>query len=110
LIPTLIDVNYDDKWIDGFISFKGSPCAAGKDYVVIDLNGEVYRCHTEKKHLGNIYKGGFNLLPEKQPCIAQVCSCPYFGFKFATGNPTLIKMNHDEWIAFKENKKIVTLR
>ncbi len=86
-ISTLhIDPNLDDRLIYGDLSFRGLKCSAGKDFVVIEYNGDVIRCHSERKKLGNIFEGKLNLHKEAKPCGAKICVCPYYGLRYAEKN------------------------
>ena len=80
------DVYQDQKFISDFPSFKGQACGAGKNFVRILETGNVYRCHSDKRYLGNLFKGTLNLLKEIQPCRVPFCRCPYFGYRYVLKN------------------------
>ena len=49
-------------------------CYAGVDYIYVDINGNVSRCGTYKRPLGNIF-GEVNLLTQPAPCPGTQCWC-----------------------------------
>jgi MoaA/NifB/PqqE/SkfB family radical SAM enzyme len=91
----------DRYFLDGKVSFSGYLCYAGMKSVFIDFDGTVYRCHSEKTVLGNIFKDTVNLSKIAKPCIANICQCPYYGFRFAEGKPKIIARK-----VFKINRNI----
>ena len=59
-------------------NYFGTLCNAGKDFFVIDVNGDVTRCFSFLQplfYLGNITKGGFRQLSKPMPCLAARCTC-----------------------------------
>lgn len=88
---TIIDPNLDKHFLDGDLSFRDSKCAAGKDFVVIVYNGDVLRCAGEPVKLGNIFDGYIELYEEAKPCNVKICTCPYYGLKYANGKPKIIE-------------------
>lgn len=76
------DVYQDQRFISDFPVFKGQLCSAGKNFVRILETGNVHRCHSDKRYLGNLFKGTLHLLKEAQPCRAPFCRCPYFGYRY----------------------------
>jgi len=62
---------------------KGKPCLAGIKWIVVDIRGDVWRCHNARQdgplpgsHLGNVLKGDVALLPTVLPCSYDSCGCP----------------------------------
>lgn len=68
--------------------FKGKECFAGKDYFILDNDGEAYCCNPYRGaygnianktmgygYLGNILKGTFNLREKDIVCKLEICSC-----------------------------------
>ncbi len=49
-------------------------CFAGSDYVLIDINGDVFRCGGTSEPLGNIFDG-FALLAGPRSCPSRACWC-----------------------------------
>ena len=80
------DLTLDVQFIDGLLSFKGEICLAGKNFVRITSNGDVYRCHDENVSLGNLFEGELKLYDKPTPCAACVCSCPYHGIRYIKKN------------------------
>jgi MoaA/NifB/PqqE/SkfB family radical SAM enzyme len=80
---TQIDPILDRYFIRGDLSFKGSRCKAGRDFVVITYDGDIIRCHGEPFKLGNIFDGVIGLLKDSRQCSSEYCPCPYYGLRFA---------------------------
>ncbi|HVA65932.1 MAG TPA: radical SAM protein [Elusimicrobiota bacterium] len=62
---------------------KGKPCLAGIKWIVVDVGGDVWRCHNAYQgdhlpgvYLGNVLKGDVALLPTVLPCSYDYCGCP----------------------------------
>ncbi len=53
---------------------KPGLCYAGVDYVYVDIRGDVYRCGTYQKLIGNVFDG-FQLDRTPQPCPGDQCWC-----------------------------------
>ena len=86
-----INPDLEKLWINGHVSFRGTPCLAGAKFVSIEFNGDIRRCKSDSTNLGNIYRGEFNLLENAVHCKANICSCPYYGFLFSSGKHTTVK-------------------
>lgn len=69
--PT-INVFDDDQYLDGVPKFKGVDCRAGKDFVKIDVDGEVYRCANDVR-LGNLLQNTFVRRQRAEPCASHHC-------------------------------------
>lgn len=54
---------------------KGKPCLAGKNLLIIDSDGQVYRCYGEKKAMGRITEP-FSLKTKAEKCPMKYCPCP----------------------------------
>jgi molybdenum cofactor biosynthesis enzyme MoaA len=60
---------------------KGRLCRAGKDYIVIGFNGNVWRCWSANEcndkdgFLGNINNGMINIFNKSKICKYDICSC-----------------------------------
>jgi len=81
----------EKELIYGELSFKGLPCKTGKDLIVINYDGEVIRCHSEPIKIGNIFEGKINLVKEPKICSAKICTCPYYGLRYAEGEHKIVK-------------------
>jgi MoaA/NifB/PqqE/SkfB family radical SAM enzyme len=86
-----INPDLDKLWINGHVSFRGTPCLAGVKFVSIKFNGDIRRCISDSTNLGNMYRGEFNLLEKAEPCKVKICGCPYYGFLFSSGNHKMAK-------------------
>ncbi|MCE9580705.1 MAG: hypothetical protein K8W52_46725 [Deltaproteobacteria bacterium] len=60
-------------------SFEGRPCWAGARYLIVDHQGEAYRCYPARRQraerLGNLLDGSLRLASEATPCRYQYCNC-----------------------------------
>lgn len=79
----LLNVGVDRFFTDGIPSFKGKLCRTGKDYVRMDPDGEVFRCHGGKHRLGNMFKEGVRLFEKHEECTFDLCRCYYSGYTYA---------------------------
>jgi MoaA/NifB/PqqE/SkfB family radical SAM enzyme len=86
-----INPDLDRLWLDGYVSFKGMPCSAGSKFVKIDFKGNIRRCHSDSTTLGNIYRREFTFFENARLCKAKICTCPYYGFTFASGKHNIVK-------------------
>lgn len=73
------------------VSFMGHKCRAGKDYVTIDYEGKVHRCHVDKSILGNLYQGTFNRATESRVCIVHDAQCPLRCIEYSEGEAKVIE-------------------
>lgn len=90
LPDTPINPDLDSKSLQGFLSFKGSACLAGKRYVRIGYEGNIYRCSMAGSAIGNIFQKKFARLTEAEVCPYRLCPCSYFGLEFANGQPKTV--------------------
>jgi len=74
----------------GNISFKGMPCSAGKDLISVKYNGEVNRCPSDNKTMGNLFNGKVKLLEKPETCNAEICGCYYNGLRYCSGEPRIV--------------------
>lgn len=85
-----IDMDFLESRKHGEISFKGLPCLSGMASVRILPSGELVRCASDNRSLGNIYKGNAKLFTKAMPCRVDICHCAWEGSKHAQGKPRLI--------------------
>ena len=84
-IKRTIDLALDKNWLNKLPSFKGKNCLAGKKFVKMDQDGQVYRCNDEHHHyLGNLFSDKVKLFNKILKCSVDTCSCPYVGYRYAT--------------------------
>jgi MoaA/NifB/PqqE/SkfB family radical SAM enzyme len=83
--PT-IDMFRDDEHLDGVPSFAGMSCDAGRRFVRIESNGDVYRCGPGE-WFGNVLDRTFVPRPGPTPCNTEYCY--YFCKKYSTKEKTL---------------------
>jgi len=84
------DPELDKKLLYGMLSFRGLPCRAGKEFVVIRSNGTVTRCLHSREVFGNLLRDKIALRREIAPCPGGSIS-PHYCLMFAQGEPKLIK-------------------
>jgi MoaA/NifB/PqqE/SkfB family radical SAM enzyme len=60
-------------------SFAGQACWAGARYLIVDHQGEAYRCYPARRQrrerLGNVLDGSFRLRDDAEPCRYSYCNC-----------------------------------
>ncbi len=83
-------IKKNTKIITGHLSFKGMLCSAGTNHVAITENGDVKRCHSNTKILGNIYKKNVKYLKSPSLCESEICGCYWEGIINAIGKPKTI--------------------
>lgn len=81
----------DPFLIKGNLSFKGTLCLAGKDWVLIRGNGDVYCCDDDRIYLGNLYEGTIRFLTKSHRCTSDICRCARLGMLLADGLPRVKK-------------------
>ena len=74
----------------GQLSFKGKQCLAGKNNIVINYEGDIFRCYDDNTKLGNIFKGNVKLLDKPEICKSEKCSCYPTGLGSCLGEPRVI--------------------
>ena len=84
--PSIVNPLVDKEYLDGVPDFTGKLCSAGRTAVVINPDGNIYRCG-EKNLLGNIFTKDLGLWVADAPCDNTYC--PYWclhstGFHHAT--------------------------
>ena len=78
----LSDVYLDAFFIDGYPSFKGRYCLAGKKFVRMTPSGEVYRCYNDDHYFGNLFERTIKLFEKPALCTSRFCTCPYIGYRY----------------------------
>lgn len=71
----------DDQLLEGKPRFTGRSCEAGRRFVRLDPDGEVFRC-SHKTRLGNLLAGTFTPTLQARPC--DTFYCYYFCQKYAS--------------------------
>jgi len=71
----------DDEFLVGEPSFAGRSCEAGRRFVRLNPDGEVFRC-SQKTRLGNLLTGTFIPSGQASPCDTSYCF--YFCRKYAS--------------------------
>jgi len=55
---------------------KGMPCSAGKNYIIVNIKGDVFPCgHQQNVNLGNLLDDTLKLNDEDTICPANSCAC-----------------------------------
>jgi MoaA/NifB/PqqE/SkfB family radical SAM enzyme len=76
-----IDMFDDEEFLGGVPSFTGRTCEAGRRFVRLNPDGEVFRC-SEKTRLGNLLAGTFT--PAQRASLCDTSYCFYFCQKYAS--------------------------
>lgn len=61
------------------LNYYGRYCAAGSSYFSMDQHGNLGRCFTLTKKIGNLFDGDISLNHKAKPCIATQCEDCYNG-------------------------------
>lgn len=64
------------KLLDMNFNLKGRKCLTGKNSIVINQEGQIFRCWGDQKPMGNFIKGEINLNSAAKPCQVDECKCP----------------------------------
>jgi MoaA/NifB/PqqE/SkfB family radical SAM enzyme len=78
--PPSLDMLHDDAFVDGVPDFTGLMCEAGRRFVQMVPNGDVFRCGA-KDFQGNLLDGSFKTRLNPAPCDSR--HCYYFCNKYA---------------------------
>jgi sulfatase maturation enzyme AslB (radical SAM superfamily) len=70
----------------GSLSWRDDVCNAGYDHMQIQYNGDAYRCHSDKRFMGNLYEGTIRVDAKPQRCMKPVCECVPEGWRGHTYN------------------------
>lgn len=65
----------------GTLDWKDRKCGAGFNHFEIDYNGDCFRCHGDKRYLGNLYDESIKLDSEPLMCYKNLCKCEAEGWK-----------------------------
>jgi len=79
----------DDEFLSGQPGFTGSSCDAGRRFVRLNPDGEVFRC-SQKTRLGNLLAGTF--IPAGQPSPCDTSYCFYFCRKYASADAQIAQL------------------
>ena len=85
----------DRDFLDGFPDFGGIQCSAGRMFVSIAVDGNIYRCG-QKTLLGNIFERRLNLFAQDRPCNDEFCGvyfCLHYS-RFADQAPANYRRRH----------------
>src|SRR6185437_9483763 len=81
--PPSLDMLHDDAYVDGLPDFTGRICEAGRKFVQLESNGDVFRCGG-KDFQGNLLDGSFVRRVHPAPCNS--VHCYYFCNKYVDKN------------------------
>ena len=77
-------------YINGAGWFRGMRCDAGRGFIAMDKNGDVFRCVRDmglkQNPLGNLIKRNIQLLDVPKPCRAPHCNAPFWSLWYGV-NP-----------------------
>ncbi|HXK82228.1 MAG TPA: radical SAM protein [Bacteroidales bacterium] len=77
--PHVIDFDIETKAAFGKLNYYGHKCEAGSKYFFVKPNGDVSRCATLQKKIGNLFDGTIVSDKQELPCIANNCNDVYCG-------------------------------
>ena len=80
--PT-INPLFDRYFLNGLPDFTGVNCSAGRDFVTITPEGNIYTCATTNR-IGNIFQRRLKLSTKDQPCRTEWC--PYACVRYSAAN------------------------
>jgi len=84
MISRYIADNIELKFAYNELNYFGYYCAAGRSYFFMDKLGNVSRCVTLHKKLGNLFNNDFKIDNKIKPCIASYCIDCYNGMASVT--------------------------
>jgi len=87
----------------GKMNFYGKHCHAGSRYFVMKENGDLQRCFTLPKVIGNLFEGNIPLNRGTRPCSVNTCEDYYFGRAAVTNKPA----SHI-WLLSQKIRRIIT--
>jgi hypothetical protein len=85
----------DDAFVTGFPGYAGRMCDAGRRFVRINPDGNVFRC-SRKTPLGSLLNGTFAPLKRREPCDTSYCY--YFCEKHSLREPR-VAASDDAYVA-----------
>jgi MoaA/NifB/PqqE/SkfB family radical SAM enzyme len=62
-------------------NYRGKQCRAGKDFFIMDRNGNLKRCSNTFRTYGNFFESSMNRDAVIRPCPVKKCGCPYEGIR-----------------------------
>ncbi len=62
-------------------NYHGRQCRAGKDFFIMDREGNLQRCSNAYRVYGNFLESTMSMDPIARPCPANKCGCPYQGIR-----------------------------
>ncbi len=63
----------DRYLLHGIPDFRGVLCSAGRDFVTIAPDGNIYVCGNTGRRIGNLFSGTLKLADVPQPCSSEWC-------------------------------------
>lgn len=64
----------------GQLDWKNRNCSSGYNNMQIQYNGDTFRCHGDRRYLGNLYKQDIKLDEKPHICTKDLCSCESEGW------------------------------
>ncbi len=82
--PYLLDVETEIAVAFSKLNLYGRKCEAGSNYFFMNPLGDISRCATLQKKLGNLFEANFSVGRRNRPCIANNCNDVYCGLAAIT--------------------------
>jgi MoaA/NifB/PqqE/SkfB family radical SAM enzyme len=82
--PYLLDFEIEYSCANGNLDFYGQKCEAGSKYFFMKPNGDISRCATLQKKIGNLFDDSFVMKEKLSPCIVHNCNDVYCGLASVT--------------------------
>lgn len=80
----ILDENIELRSAYGKLDYRGRYCTAGVSYFFMNKTGDVSRCTTLNKKVGNLFNGDMPVSKSVKPCIARNCNDVYCGVAAVT--------------------------
>lgn len=77
--PYVLDFEIEQKAAFGELDFYGHKCEAGSKYFFMTPKGDISRCATLQKKIGNLFEDKFSFDKKERPCIVHNCNDVYCG-------------------------------
>jgi MoaA/NifB/PqqE/SkfB family radical SAM enzyme len=80
----ILDENIELRFAFNKLNYRGFYCNAGVSYYFMDKSGNISRCTTLNKKIGNLFQGKLSLNSPIRPCISNNCNDAYCGVAAVT--------------------------
>jgi MoaA/NifB/PqqE/SkfB family radical SAM enzyme len=105
----ILDEDIELQSAFGKLNYRGHFCTAGVSYFFMNKLGDVSKCTTLNKQIGNLFNGTLNINNPIKPCIARNCNDVYCGVAAVTDKKTWALPIYLEERKYKRKVKIVKI-